>query len=426
MNVLVLGGGGREHAMSWKLEQSSFLDRLYIAPGNAGTKDIGINLNIQPTDFDAIKEVVLERRIEMVVVGPEAPLVMGIVDYFSEDESLQHVSVIGPNKHAAQLEGSKDFAKAFMKRNNIPTAKYRSFDQSNLSEADDFLESIKPPYVLKADGLAGGKGVLIIDKLKEAQTELRAIVEDEKFGEAGKKVIVEEYLNGEEMSCFLVTDGESYKVLPNAKDYKRIGEGNTGLNTGGMGAISPSPMAKPDFLDKIQNRVIIPTMKGLIKEGVNYKGILFIGLMNVKNEPYVIEYNARLGDPEAEVILPRLRSDFLDLLEGIATNTLSERDVDTDPRSTAGVITASGGYPESYEKGKEVFGLQNITQDDGIVFHAGTKSDGPKVITSGGRVLCSTAYGKNMEKAIQSAYKIAEQISFEQSYYRKDIGKELL
>lgn len=426
MNVLVLGSGGREHAISWKLSQSSVLDRLYIAPGNAGTKDLGINLNFGPNDFDAIKETVLERRIEMIVVGPEDPLVNGIVDHFAADPEMQHVAVIGPNKVAAQLEGSKDFAKDFMKRHNVPTAKYKSFTAENIDEADAFLEHLKAPYVLKADGLAAGKGVLIIDDLAEAKSQLRSMIQDQKFGAASQTVVIEEFLSGIELSCFVVTDGDSYKILPEAKDYKRIGEGDTGLNTGGMGCISPVPFATPEFLDKVKNQVIIPTIKGLKKDNIEYKGFLFIGLMKVKGDPYVIEYNVRLGDPETEVILPRLRSDLLDLMEGIATNTLSERDVDIDPRSASTVMLVSGGYPESYEKGKEIKGLQNVWSDDAIIFHAGTQSDGPKTITSGGRVLCATAYGKNLEKALAKSYKAIESISFEKSYYRKDIGKDVL
>lgn len=425
MNVLVLGSGGREHAISWKLSQSSVLDRLYIAPGNAGTKDIGINLNIKPNDFEAIKEVVLERRIEMVVVGPEDPLVEGIVDFFENDEALKNVAIIGPNKHAAQLEGSKDFAKAFMARHNVPTAKYKTFTSENIDEADAFLDKLKPPYVLKADGLAAGKGVLILDSLQEAKSEIRSMITNKKFGDAGNTVVIEEFLDGIELSCFIVTDGESYKILPEAKDYKRIGEGDTGLNTGGMGAVSPVPFATEQFLDKVKNQVIIPVVKGLKKDEIEYKGFLFIGLMAVKGDPYVIEFNVRLGDPETEVILPRLRSDLLDLMEGVATNTLSERDVDIDPRSAATVMMVSGGYPESYEKGKEIKGLQNF-QEGAIIFHSGTQSDGPKTITSGGRVLCATAYGKDLERAIKKSYESLDKISFDKAYYRKDIGKDVL
>ena len=423
MNILLLGSGGREHAMAWKLAQSSQLENLYIAPGNAGTKQVGKNIPLDPLDFEAVKNVVLEHAISMVIVGPEAPLVDGIVDFFEADEELKNVSVIGPNKRAAQLEGSKDFAKQFMNRHNIPTAQHKTFTKQSLKEGYTFLESLKPPYVLKADGLAAGKGVLILQDLKEAKSELKNMLTDAKFGKAGASVVIEEFLDGIELSVFVLTDGDGFKVLPEAKDYKRIGEGDQGLNTGGMGAVSPVPFASKGFLDKVYNRIIIPTVKGLKKDEIDYKGFIFIGLISVKNEPYVIEYNCRMGDPETEVVMPRLKSDLLDLFEGIATKTLSERDVTFDDRAAATVMMVSGGYPESYEKGKQVFGLNNIA--DSIVFHAGTVADGPAVMTSGGRVLAVTSYGKDIDSALQKTYGNIKNIKFDKAYFRKDIGFDL-
>ncbi len=423
MNILLLGSGGREHAIAWKIAQSSQLENLYIAPGNAGTKQIGKNLAVNPEDFSAVKEAVLSHQIDMVVVGPEAPLVKGIVDFFLADDELKNIPVIGPNKVAAQLEGSKDFAKEFMNRHNIPTAQHKTFTKSTLKEGKAFLASIQPPYVLKADGLAAGKGVLIIDNLKEAQEELSNMLTDAKFGDAGARVVIEEFLDGIELSVFVVTDGDGFKVLPEAKDYKRIGEGDKGLNTGGMGAVSPVPFASKGFMDKVYNRVIIPTIKGLKKDEITYKGFIFIGLISVKNEPYVIEYNCRMGDPETEVVMPRLKSDLLDLFEGVATNTLSERDVTFDDRAAATVMMVSGGYPESYEKGKQVHGLNNISES--VVFHAGTVADGPAVMTSGGRVLAVTSYGKDIHSALEKSYNSIANISFDKAYYRKDIGFDL-
>ena len=424
MRVLLLGSGGREHALAWKIAQSSILDELYIAPGNAGTRQFGKNIPISPIDFDAVKLFVLENSIEMVVVGPEEPLVLGIYDFFTADPDLYKIPVIGPSKYGAQLEGSKDFAKAFMNRHSIPTAKYATFTIENLEEGLTFLKNMKSPYVLKADGLAAGKGVLIIHDLDEAQAELKSMLQHEKFGEASKKVVIEQFLDGIELSVFIVTDGHSFKLLPEAKDYKRIGEGDTGPNTGGMGAISPVPFADAAFMDKVHNRIIVPTVKGLKSEGIVYKGFVFFGLICVKGDPYVIEYNCRMGDPETEVVIPRLKSDILDLFEGIASNTLSERDIQFIDKSAATVMMVAGGYPDVYEKGKQIYGLNSVV--DSLVFHAGTIADGPSVLTSGGRVLAVTSYGKNIEVAIEKAYEAVSKISFEGAYYRKDLGQDVL
>lgn len=424
MRVLLLGSGGREHALAWKMAQSSILEELFIAPGNAGTKLHGKNVNLSPNDFEAVKTFVLENNIDIVVVGPEDPLVNGIADFFEADDALSKTAVIGPNKEAAQLEGSKDFAKQFMKRHNIPTAKYATFTKDTLKDGYSFLESMNPPYVLKADGLAAGKGVLILDNLKEAKAELKNMLADAKFGEASSRVVIEQFLDGIELSCFVITDGDSYKKLPEAKDYKRIGEGDTGLNTGGMGAVSPVPFANPTFLDKIENQIIIPTVKGLRADGIKYKGFIFFGIINVKNEPYVIEYNCRMGDPETEVVMPRLKSDLLDLFEGVASNTLSERDVVFDDRSASAVMMVSGGYPESYEKGKKIYGLNSVT--DSVIFHAGTSTDGPVVSTAGGRVLAATSYGKDLATALKKSYEALDKVEFEDAYFRKDIGFDVL
>jgi phosphoribosylamine---glycine ligase len=424
MRILLLGSGGREHALAWKIAQSSSLEELFIAPGNAGTKAHGTNVAIDTSDFDALKAFVLEKEINMVVVGPEDLLVKGISDYFSNDTELKNVPVIGPSKEGAQLEGSKDFAKQFMMRHNIPTAKYATFTKDTLDEGCKFLATMNPPYVLKADGLAAGKGVLILDTLEEAQQELKNMLADAKFGEASSRVVIEQFLSGIELSVFAITDGESYKILPEAKDYKRIGEGDSGLNTGGMGAISPVPFADANFKEKIKNQIIIPTVKGLKKEGINYKGFIFFGLINVKGEPYVIEYNCRMGDPETEVVIPRLKSDILDLFEGVATGTLSETDVFFDDRSACTVMMVSGGYPEEFEKGKQIYGLNAVT--DSLVFHAGTKADGPAVLSSGGRVLAVTSYGKNIAVALEKSYESIKKIEFENSYCRKDIGFDVL
>lgn len=414
----------QKHAFAWKMAQSSMLEELFIAPGNAGTKNHGKNVNINPTDFKAVKEFVLNNDINMVVVGPEEPLVNGIHDFFLADKDLKNVPVIGPQKEAAQLEGSKDFAKQFMFRHAIPTAKYATFTKDTLEQGYTFLENMKPPYVLKADGLAAGKGVLILEDLVEAKKELKSMLADAKFGDASSRVVIEQFLKGIELSVFVITDGESYKRLPEAKDYKRIGEGDTGLNTGGMGAISPVPFADATFMDKIENQIIIPTVKGLRNDKIPYKGFIFFGLINVKGEPYVIEYNCRMGDPETEVVIPRLKSDLLDLFEGVASNTLSERDVQFVEKCASTVMMVSGGYPEDYQKGKQIYGLNSVTES--IVFHAGTTSDGPAVLTAGGRVLALTSYGKNLEAALARSYDSAEKIEFEGAYYRRDIGFDVV
>lgn len=420
MRVLLLGSGGREHAIAWKLAQSSQLEELFIAPGNAGTRQHGKNVDMSATDFHAIREFVLQHNISIVVVGPEDPLVNGIVDYFKADADVNHIPVIGPSKFAAQLEGSKDFAKEFMMRHNIPTAKYATFTKDTLENGYAFLENMKAPYVLKADGLAAGKGVLILNDLPAAKKELKSMLADAKFGDASSRVVIEQFLSGIECSVFVITDGDSYKILPEAKDYKRIGEGDTGLNTGGMGAVSPVPFCDKTFMDKIENQIIIPTVKGLKSEQIEYKGFIFFGLINVKGEPFVIEYNCRMGDPETEVVMPRLKSDLLDLLDGVATNTLSECDIQFDERSACTVMMVAGGYPEEYAKGKPISGLGSVT--DSIVFHAGTKSDGPVAVTNGGRVLAVTSYGKNLEIALGRSYESIQKISYEGAYYRKDIG----
>jgi phosphoribosylamine--glycine ligase len=423
MKVLLLGSGGREHALAWKIAQSSILDELFIAPGNAGTKKHGKNVDLSPTDFDGIKEFVIAQQIDMVIVGPEEPLVNGIYDYFQADEQLKKVGIIGPSKFGAQLEGSKDFAKAFMARHAIPTAKYGTFTAETITQGLSFLDAMKGPYVLKADGLAAGKGVLILSDLDEAKSELKSMLLDEKFGAASSKVVIEQFLDGIELSVFVLTDGESFKLLPEAKDYKRIGEGDTGLNTGGMGAISPVPFADASFMDKVHNRIIVPTIKGLKSEKITYKGFVFFGLISVKGDPYVIEYNCRMGDPETEVVIPRLKSDILDLFEGVASNTLSERDIQFIDKSAATVMMVSGGYPGEYEKGKSIFGLNSIV--DSIVFHAGTSADGPSVLTSGGRVLAVTSYGKNLEAALEKSYDSISKINYDGAYYRKDIGQDV-
>jgi phosphoribosylamine---glycine ligase len=422
MNILIIGAGGREHALAWKLAQSPQLDRLFIAPGNAGTATLGTNVPIGVEDFEAIKELVLEEGIDLVVVGPEAPLVAGITDFFKADPLLFGVPVIGPSKAGAALEGSKDIAKVFMRECKIPTGEFRTYIDYSVSEGKAYLATLDAPYVLKADGLAAGKGVLIIDDLEEAQQELENMVKG-KFGEASRKVVVEEYLSGIELSVFVLTDGEGYVMLPEAKDYKRVGEGDTGLNTGGMGAISPVPFADKAFLQKVEERIVKPTIEGLKDREIDYKGFIFIGLMNKGGDPYVIEYNVRLGDPETEVVLPRVKSDMVELLQATAEGRLSEMEIELDERTVSTVMLVSGGYPGSYEKGMEISGLDQV--EGSVVFHAGTKLEKEKVLTNGGRVLAVTSYGKTMQEALAVSYKNAEKIRFDYKYYRKDIGFDL-
>ncbi len=423
MNILILGSGGREHTLAWKLNQSKKLDKLFIAPGNAGTAKIGTNLSIDINDFQSIKEAVLKHAITMVVVGPEDPLVNGIHDFIVADNKLQHVAVIGPKKAGAQLEGSKDFSKQFMERHNIPTAKYKSFTNVTLEEGYQFLEELQTPYVLKADGLAAGKGVLILNSLEKAKSELKEMLSNQKFGKASSKVVIEEFLDGIEMSCFVLTDGKNYISLPNAKDYKRIGEGDTGLNTGGMGAISPVPFADTTFLKKVEDSIIKPTIKGLQKDNIDYQGFIFIGLIKVNNEPLVIEYNVRLGDPETEVIIPRLKTDLLDIFIATAEQKLDTISIEFDKRSATTVMLVSGGYPEAYQKGKEISGIDAVKNS--IVFQAGTIRKRDKIVSNGGRVIAITSYGETIEEALEQSYNSIDNIKFKDMYYRKDIGFDL-
>ncbi|SIS38165.1 phosphoribosylamine--glycine ligase [Zobellia uliginosa] len=423
MNILILGAGGREHTLAWKLSQSSKLNHLFVAPGNAGTREVATNLPIGVNDFEAIKEAVLENDIDLVVVGPEDPLVNGVHDFFLNDAAIRHIPVIGPQKAGAELEGSKEFAKKFMMRHNIPTAAYQSFTSETLQQGYDFLETLQAPYVLKADGLAAGKGVVILEDIEEAKKELKTMLVDAKFGAASTTVVIEEFLSGIELSVFVLTDGEGYKVLPTAKDYKRIGEGDTGLNTGGMGAISPVPFADDSFMDKIHERIVKPTVEGLKKDNLPYKGFIFIGLIKVGEDPKVIEYNVRMGDPETEVVIPRIKNDLVEVLEAVAQGRLNEIDLELDPRTASTVMLVSGGYPEAYTKGIEIKGFEGV--EDSLVFHAGTQLKDGKVLTSGGRVMAITSYGNDFKEALATSYRNIEKIKFDKMNYRKDIGFDL-
>jgi phosphoribosylamine--glycine ligase len=424
MNVLILGSGGREHAFAWKIAQSPKLTNLYIAPGNAGTTQVGTNVAISVNDFEAIKTFVLDNGVNMVVVGPEDPLVNGVHDFFLADDQLKNIPVIGPKKDGAELEGSKEFSKKFMQKHGVPTAAYQSFTADNLEEGYAFLETLKPPFVLKADGLAAGKGVLILEDLNEAKQELKNMVADGKFGAASATVVIEEFLHGIELSVFVLTDGENYKILPSAKDYKRIGEGDKGLNTGGMGAISPVPFADEAFIAKVEEQVVKPTVAGLKADGIDYQGFIFIGLMNDNGNPSVVEYNVRMGDPETEVVIPRIKSDLLDLFEGVATRTLGEKTYEVDQRTATTVMLVSGGYPEAYEKGKVMTGFDTI--ENSIPFHAGTKQEGDDIVTSGGRVLALTSFGADIQEALSHSFANAEKVNFEKKNYRSDIGFDLV
>lgn len=425
MNILLLGSGGREHAIAYKIAQSKQCDHLYIAPGNAGTTQCGTNVNLKIDDFEAVAAFVLEHKIEMVVVGPEAPLVAGIADYFAADEQLRKVMVIGPSKEGAMLEGSKDYAKAFMGRHSIPTAVYRTFTKDSIEEGMSFLATLKAPYVLKADGLAAGKGVLIINNLEEAQRELKAMLEDAKFGDASSRVVIEEYLSGIELSVFVLTDGKSFLMLPSAKDYKRIGEGDTGLNTGGMGSVSPVPFADEVFMKKVEDRIVRPTIEGIRDENIRYTGFVFVGLMNCEGDPYVIEYNVRMGDPETESVFPRIKSDVVELFRLAAQGRLNEASLEIDPRTAACVMMVAEGYPEHYEKGRAISGFDQVANS--IVFHAGTKlNDKGEVVTNGGRVICATSLAESLPQALAQSFAAVDQIRYEGKYFRRDIGQDLM
>ena len=423
MTILILGSGGREHALAWKMAQSPLCQKLFVAPGNAGTDAIATNVAISATDFGEIKKLVIAEKIDMVVVGPEDPLVLGIYDFFLDDDFLKDIPVIGPSKLGAKLEGSKEFAKEFLLKHRIPTAAYHSFTKETLENGFHYLEKMKPPYVLKADGLAAGKGVLILEDLDQAKFEFSNMLLNEKFGIASSKVVIEEFLDGIELSCFVLTDGKNYKVLPTAKDYKRIGEGDTGLNTGGMAAVSPVPFATPELLEKIESRIIKPTIDGLHHDKITYKGFVFIGLIIVENDPYVIEYNVRLGDPETEVVIPRIKTDLVELFKAVAEEKLDEVTLEIDERSASTIMMVSGGYPEAYQKGKVISGIQNVL--DSIVFHAGTQTENGQVLSNGGRVLAVTSFGTDHHEAIKKSYQNIEKLHFDTMYFRKDIGFDL-
>jgi len=423
MNILILGSGGREHAISWKISQSEKCRNLYIAPGNAGTGLVGNNLSVNINDFKEVKLNVIEKSIDLVIVGPEEPLVRGIVDFFKSDDELKHVKIFGPSSEGSKLEGSKDFSKEFMFRNNIPCAKSKTFNKNNLSEGISFLEKINPPYVLKADGLAAGKGVLILDNLEEAKSELSKMILDEKFGDASKNVLIEEYLDGIEVSVFAITDGHNYIILPEAKDYKRIGEGDTGLNTGGMGAVSPVNFADNEFMKKVEDSVIRRTVNGIKKEKLDYKGFIFAGLMNVNGEPYVIEYNVRMGDPETQVVIPRIKNDLLNVFIKCLNEKINEVELDIENNFTTTVILAADGYPESYKKGDDIRNLEEFSNSK--IFHAGTKKENNRILSNGGRVIACTGYGESLQDALKNSYKLADSISWDNKYFRKDIGEDL-
>ena len=424
MNILIIGSGAREHAFCWKINQSSLCEKIFVAPGNAGTSELATNLEISISDFQAIKTAILINQISLVIVGPEIPLINGITDFIEKDSELTNVLVVGPSSHGAKLEGSKEYSKEFMERHKIPTAPYKSFNQDKLKQGIDYLSSMGPPYVLKADGPAAGKGVLIINDLKEAQLELENMLVNNKFGDSGHNVVIEGFLDGIEISCFVLTDGKSYITLPNAKDYKRIGEGDTGLNTGGMGAISPVSFANEEFLCKVENKIIKPTIRGIAKEQIDYKGFVFIGIIKVENEPFVIEYNVRMGDPETQVILPRIKSDFLEMMISTANQSLDSIKLEVDTNSAATVVMVSGGYPEDYEKGKEIVGIPKETKET-IVFQAGTKMLKGKTVTNGGRVLSVTSIAENFKEALKKSYSKIGGISYEKKYFRKDLGFDL-
>ncbi len=423
MNILILGSGGREHTFAYKIAESKNCSKLFVAPGNAGTSQVATNVVIQVTDFEAIKDFVLKEKVEMLIVGPEDPLVEGIQDFFEKDEQLKNVMVIGPSKRGALLEGSKERAKEFMALYNIPTASYQSFTAESVDAGKQFLETLQSPYVLKADGLAAGKGVLILEDIEEAKTELENMLTHCKFGKAGSTVVIEEFLDGVELSVFVLTDGENYITLPTAKDYKRIGEGDTGLNTGGMGAISPVPFADEVFMKKVEDRIIKPTVEGIKKEEITYKGFIFIGLIKVGEEPYVIEYNVRMGDPETEVVLPRIKSDLVEVFQKVAEGKLNEVSLEIDPQTAATVMLVSGGYPEAYEKGKEISGFENI--EGSLVFHAGTSEENGEVKTNGGRVIAVTSFGEDYKKALKISYQNVDKLHFDKMYFRKDLGFDL-